>query len=122
MNFNTCCVCEKNLGNTYSLKIIKESKTSHTCSYNCNQRVCEIIGEDYWKYVMNKTDFIHPVMNVNKKELYKEYTFSEHETDIILDPARYENQYEIYLENKRIDEIMDNYSDKSSNYSEDDDY
>ena len=53
---------------------------------------------------------------------YEEFTFTEHETDIILDPERYESQYEIYLENKRIDEILDDYSDKSSNYSEEDDY
>ena len=58
MNFNTCCVCEKNLGNTYSLKIVKEYKTSHTCSYNCNQKVCEIMLN---KHYLSFNDYLlHP--------------------------------------------------------------
>ena len=69
---------------------------------------------------MNKSDFIMPTMNYKKKKISKEFNFDEHETEIIQDPERYNNQYEIYLENKRIDEIMDDYSDKSSSYSEDD--
>ena len=121
MNINTCCVCEKRMRDTYSLKIVKESKPFYTCSYNCNQNVCRIVGEDYWDYVKNKSDFIKPVVDKPKMN-YEEFTFTEHETDIILDPERYESQYEIYLENKRIDEILDDYSDKSSNYSEEDDY
>ena len=121
MDNKQCCVCEKNLGNTYSLRILQDNQLSYTCSYKCNQKVCEFKGKDYWKYVINKTDFIHPVID-KKQENNKEYTFTEHETDIISDPERYENLYEIYLENKKIDEIMDNYSDKTSNYSEDDDY
>ena len=120
MNINTCCVCDNKMSNTYSLKINKDDNTYHTCGYNCNQNVCKIIGEDYWKYVVNKSDFIIPSMNYKKKEFSKEFNFDEHETEIIQDPERYNNQYEIYLENKRIDEIMDNYSDKSSSYSEDD--
>ena len=61
MNINTCCVCDKRMRDTYSLKIIKENKPFYTCSYNCNQNVCRIVGEDYWDYVKNKSDFIKPV-------------------------------------------------------------
>ena len=55
---NKCIICEKNLGNTYSLKIKKDNTYFHTCSYNCNCKVEEKLGDDYWFYVTNKTDFI----------------------------------------------------------------
>ena len=122
MNNNTCCVCQKMMGNTYSLCIIKDDEKIHTCSYDCNLNVSNVVGEDYWDYVMNKTDFIQPFVKPVKKIIKQEFNFTEHENDVILDRESYENQYEIYLENKRIDEIMDNYSEKSSNYSEEDDY
>ena len=55
---NTCFVCEKNLGNTYSLRLKKEGNYFHTCSYNCNCKMEDKMGDDYWLYVVNKTDFI----------------------------------------------------------------
>ena len=39
------------------------------------------------------------------------------ENEIIMDGEKYERQYKIYLENKAIDEIFDNVSDTSSDYS-----
>lgn len=118
---NKCIVCEKNLGNTYSLRIKKEGNYFHTCSYNCNCNVEEKMGNDYWMYVVNKTDFIKP----NIKEVIKEvdvYDFDNENFDMdnIMDADRYDRMYEIYLENKRIDTIMDDsVSDTSSNYSDD---
>ena len=119
---NKCIICEKNLGNTYSLKIKKDNTYFHTCSYNCNCKVEEKLGDDYWFYVTNKTDFIKPnvIEKVEDIDIY-DFRNKDYDNDMILDGDRYDRMYEIYLENKRIDEIMeegsnDDMSDISDDY------
>ena len=130
-----CFICENCLGNTFSLYINKDDKKYHTCSYNCNLKVEEKLGEDYWEFVVNKSDFINPFnknpfsnpfiidFNVKKddKSIFDTNLFDFNDDEQFIDPERYESQYEIYLENKRIDEIF-NESDNSSNISYDSDY
>ena len=58
-----CFVCEKNLGKTYSIKIKKDNNYFHTCSYECNTKMKNKFGEDFWEHTINKTDFIVPVTN-----------------------------------------------------------
>ena len=125
-----CFVCGNCHGNTYSLKIKKDDKYFHTCSYNCNTKMEEKFGEDFWDHTINKTDFIipgveakNPFVNIHKekeinKNLFGTYDFDNmDENEIIMDGEKYERQYKIYLENKAIDEIFDNVSDSSSDYS-----
>ena len=125
-----CFVCENCIKNTYSLKIKKDDIYFHTCSYNCNTKMEEKFGEDFWEHTVNKTDFIipgveskNPFVNIHKekkinKNLFGTYDFDNmDENEIIMDGEKYERQYKIYLENKAIDEIFDNVSDSSSDYS-----
>lgn len=119
-----CVICKKPLGNTYSLKLNKEDKPFYTCSYDCNCKMKTDFDEDYWKYVVNKTDFINPCIGGKNKDNYenfKEIDFEnlDENSDLLMDGERYNRLYKIYLENKRIDEIMDDISDTSSNYSDD---
>ena len=125
-----CFVCEKCLGNTYSLKIKKDDNYFHTCSYGCNLKMEEKYGEDFWEHTLNKTDFIvpgsknkNPFVNISKEKeidrnLFGTYDFENmDENEIIMDGDKYERQYRLYLENKAIDEIFENGSDVSSEYS-----
>ena len=125
-----CFVCEKCLGNSYSLKIKKDNNYFHTCSYSCNLEMKEKFGEDFWEHTLNKTDFIvpgsknkNPFVNISKEKeidrnLFGTYDFENmDENDIIMDGDKYERQYKLYLENKAIDEIFENSSDVSSEYS-----
>ena len=125
---NKCFVCENCLGNTFSLCLKKDNKKYYTCSYDCNMEMKEEFGEDYWDYVINKTDFITPLsspfinpfiikenQNINKS-IFDSHLYDFTDDEQFIDIERYESQYEIYLENKRIDEIFDE-SDNSSNYS-----
>jgi len=125
-----CFVCEKCLGNTYSLKIKKGDNYFHTCSYGCNLKMEEKYGEDFWEHTLNKTDFIvpgsknkNPFVNISKEKeidrnLFGTYDFENmDENEIIMDGDKYERQYRLYLENKAIDEIFENGSDVSSEYS-----
>ena len=125
-----CFVCGKCLGNTYSLKIKKDDNYVHTCSYICNTKMEEKFGEDFWEYTINKTDFIVPgvesknsFVNISKEKvidrnLFGTYDFENiDENEIIMDGEKYERQYRLYLENKVLDEIFDNSSDASSEYS-----
>ena len=54
----------------------------HTCSYNCNCKVEEKLGEDYWFYVTNKTDFIKPNV-IEKVEDIDIYDFRNKDYDNI---------------------------------------
>ena len=77
---------------------------------------------------INKTDFITPlsgpftnpfIIKENQKinkSIFDSNLYNFTEDEQFINPERYESQYEIYLENKRIDEIFDE-SDNSSNYS-----
>ena len=125
-----CFICEKCLKNTYSLKIKKDGHYFHTCSYNCNLEMNEKFGSDFWENTINKTDYIipgvepkNPFVNIHKEKdfdrnLFGTYDFENmDENEIIMDGEKYERQYKIYLENKAIDEIFDNNSDVSSEYS-----
>ena len=118
---NKCIICEKNLGNTYSIRIKKEGNYFHTCSHNCNCKMEDKMGDDYWLYVVNKTDFIKPNIkeNIIDENIY-DFENENINYDEILDGDRYDRMYEIYIENKRIDDILDNMSDNSSDYSADD--
>ena len=52
------------------------------------------------------------------RNLFGTYDFENiDDNEIIMDGEKYERQYKIYLENKAIDEIFDNNSDVSSEYS-----
>ena len=125
---NKCFVCENCLGNTFSLCLKKDGKKYHTCSYDCNIEMKDEFGEDYWEYVINKTDFITPlsgpftnpfIIKENQKinkSIFDSNLYNFTEDEQFINPERYESQYEIYLENKRIDQIFDE-SDNSSNYS-----
>ena len=125
---NKCFVCENCLGNTFSLFLKKDNKKYHTCSYDCNMEMKDEFGEDYWDYVINKTDFITPlscpfinpfIIKENQKmnkSIFDSNLYDFTEDEQFINPERYESQYEIYLENKRIDQIFDE-SDNSSNYS-----
>ena len=126
----SCVICDKCLGNTYSLKLKKEGKYFHTCSYTCNMKMAENFDEDFWKHVINKSDFINLKSNGNPfKENDTEKTTNtisvidfenmDENSDLMLDRERYERLYKIYLENKMIDEILDGNSETSSNYSDD---
>lgn len=124
-----CFVCEKSLGNTYSLKLKKDGNCFHTCSYNCNMMMHEKFGSDFWEHTVNKTDFISPGFDKNNpfvivskeknndKNIFRLYDFENIDENEIMDGERYERQYKIYLENKAIDEIFENVSDVSSEYS-----
>jgi hypothetical protein len=133
-----CFICEKSLKKpyaekSYSVKLKKEGCVSYSCSYNCNKKLHEKYGNDFWEYVINKGDFVNPFKNENNNpfiNIEKEvdvdyfkniYDFNNEKcenNDIILNMDRYNAQYDIYLENKRIDEILD-YS--SSDYDSGDD-
>ena len=124
-----CVICKKCLGTTYSLKLKKENEYFHTCSYNCNMKMEDNFDKDFWTHVINKSDFINPNTKENPfKEIIKEnseiipvinFENMDENSDLMLDGERYERLYKIYLENKRIDEILDEISDTSSNYSDD---
>tara|TARA_B100001057_G_C22255273_1_gene721101 strand:- start:298 stop:588 length:291 start_codon:yes stop_codon:yes gene_type:complete len=90
----------------------------------------EKFGEDFWEHTLNKTDFIvpgsknkNPFVNISKEKeidrnLFGTYDFENmDENEIIMDSDKYERQYKLYLENKAIDEIFENGSDISSEYS-----
>ena len=125
----SCVICGKCTEGKYSLKLKKEENYFHSCSYNCNMKMKENFDDDFWKYVVNKSDFINPSYNDNPfKKIVKEinniisvFDFEniDENSDIMLDGERYERLYKIYLENKRIDEILDENSETSSNYSDD---
>ena len=78
------------------------------------------MGDDYWLYVVNKTDFIKPNIkeNIIDENIY-DFENENINFDKILDGDRYDRMYEIYIENKRIDAILDDMSDNSSDYSDD---
>ena len=126
----SCVICEKCLGKTYSLKLKKDNEYFHTCSYSCNMKMKYNFDKDFWKYVINKSDFINlkskdnPFKENNKEKLNNNISVIDFEnmdenSDLMLDGERYERLYKIYLENKRIDEILDENSETSSNYSDD---
>ena len=121
------------MGNTYSIKFKKDNKYYYTCTYECNLKMADKFGKDFWENVINKTDFITPYSkipfsnpfiknkNTNKKvdkELFDTNLYDFDNEDQIVDIERYESQYKIYMENKKIDEIFDK-SDNSSNSSYD---
>lgn len=126
-----CFICNNFLGNTYSVKAQNEGKIVYTCSYKCNMEMSEEIGEDFWKNVKNKGDFINPLNSgnpfiytekVNNNNNYEFYDFEnmDENSDLLMDGERYERLYKIYLENKNIDEILDaSESDSNSDYSDD---
>ena len=127
-----CFICNNSLVNTYSLKVKNEDNIVYTCSYNCNMKMNEEIGEDFWKNVKNKGDFINPICvgnpfiykeNVNNNNNnYEYYDFEnmDENSELLMDGERYERMYKIYLENKKIDEILDaSESDSNSDYSDD---
>ena len=126
-----CFICNNILENTYSLKAKHEGNIVYTCSYKCNMKMCEEIGEDFWKNVKNKGDFINPICvgnpfiykeNVNNNNNYEYYDFEnmDENSELLMDGERYERMYKIYLENKKIDEILDaSESDSNSDYSDD---
>ena len=129
---NKCFVCEKSIGNTYSLRLKKEDNYFHSCSYDCNTKMEEKFGDNFWEHTINKSDFIipsgefkNPFVNISKakeidRNLFGTYDFENmDENEIIMDSEKYERQYKIYLENKAIDEIFENNSDTSSEYSYD---
>ena len=128
-----CFICNNCLGNTYSLKL-KDSKKDnnyiHTCSYECNMKMSEEYEGDFWKGVQNKSDFINPFNTGNPfiykekviKDNYEYYDFEnmDENSELMMDGERYERMYKIYLENKKIDEILDaSDSDSYSDYSDD---
>ena len=126
----TCVICKKCLGKTYSLKLKKDDDYFHTCSYACNMKIEEMFDKDFWKYVTNKSDFINPKMKGNPfKDINTEKSNNiielidfenlDENSEIMMDGERYERLYNIYLENKMIDEILDETSETSSNYSDD---
>ena len=133
MNNQTCHICQKTIGNAYSLKLVKEGEQFHTCSYDCNMRMNDEFGEGFWKFVINKSDFINPcttnssntnpfIVNDNvytSKFDYDQYDFENMDPKLIMDSERYESLYKIYLENKRIDEILDVSESSSADYSDD---
>ena len=125
-----CFICNNSLEKTYSLKAKHEDNIVYTCSYKCNMKMCEEIGEEFWKNVKNKGDFINPIC-VGNPFIYKEkvkgnnyeyYDFEnmDENSELLMDGERYERMYKIYLENKKIDEILDaSESDSCSDYSDD---
>ena len=126
---SVCHVCQKNIGNTYSLKLVKAGD-HYTCSYDCNMRMHDKFGEDFWHFVINKSDFINPINNTSNPFIvndniytskfdYDKYDFENMDPKLIMDSERYESLYKIYLENKRIDEILDVSENSSSDYSDD---
>lgn len=126
-----CFICNNSLVNTYSLKVKKEDNIVYTCSYNCNMKMNEEMGEDFWNNVKNKCDFINPIYSgnpfiykekVNNNNNYEYYDFEnmDENSELLMDGERYERMYKIYLENKKIDEILDaSESDSNSDYSDD---
>jgi len=97
-------------------------------------RMNDEFGEDFWHFVINKSDFIKPyaanasanacpfIVNDNvytSKFDYDHYDFENMDPKLIMDSERYESLYKIYLENKRIDEILDVSDSSSADYSDD---
>jgi hypothetical protein len=125
----SCVICENCLGKTFSLILKKDNEYFHTCSYTCNMKMAENFDKDFWTYVINKSDFINPLVKGNPfKEIIKknseiipsiDFENMDENSDLMLDGERYERLYKIYLENKRVDEILDEKSETSSNYSDD---
>ena len=125
-----CFICNNSLENTYSLKAKHDKNIVYTCSYKCNMKMSEEIGDDFWKNVKNKGDFINPICVGNpfiyrekvKENNYEYYDFEnmDENSELFMDGERYERMYKIYLENKKIDEILDaSESDSCSDYSDD---
>ena len=125
----SCVICEKCLGKTFSLRLKKDNEYFHTCSYACNMKMEKEFDKEFWTYVINKSDFVNPLVKGNPfKEIIKEnseiissidFENIDENSDLMMDRERYERLYKIYLENKRIDEILDEKSETSSNYSDD---
>tara|TARA_Y100000389_G_scaffold84800_1_gene81524 strand:- start:1628 stop:1912 length:285 start_codon:yes stop_codon:yes gene_type:complete len=92
-------------------------------------KMAENFDKDFWTYVINKSDFVNPLVKGNPfKEIIKknseiipsiDFENMDENSDLMLDGERYERLYKIYLENKRVDEILDEKSETSSNYSDD---
>ena len=86
-----------------------ENKVVNGCSYFCGNELSKYVGIGYWKNVINKEDFNEPRPVVKYKE----------KGDITANFGIEEIKYEISEEERRTQEIEDEYEDISSTDEED---
>ena len=109
-----CGECKKN----YFIHMNKDDEDTYICSYLCSGDMHLDYGQDYWNTVVNTEDFNHlrPIIEPPKKKEKFAIEYDE------LDHERNEFIQSLIDEDKRIEEMEQEYDQSSSDNEYDYDY
>ena len=114
-----CINCDKVIKEKPWISVTCNDEVVHGCSYLCGMNFREILGNGYWKNVINKEDFNEP------RPVFG-FTNKVGKNDITTGFGMDEIREEIKKEEQRIELIEQNYddefSDDSSNFDEENYY
>lgn len=106
-----CLCCNKTIHEKPWMSVNCNEEVVHGCSYLCSKQFRELVGNNYWKNVINKEDFNEP------RPIYG-YTNRIAKRDITTGFGMDEIREEIEKENERIELIEMEFEASSSDDSE----